>query len=140
MKPPSQTDFRRGLPAVGSLLSEPEIAALVHQRGQRIVVSAIRKIINRARASAEEASDWVAEVISPDSRATDTVDKLAQYAEVGTPEYWLIDSGAGTVIVYVLGEGEAAYTLSANYSAGGTIRSTVLEGFEVAVNDLLGSV
>jgi Uma2 family endonuclease len=82
--------------------------------------------------------DWVAEVISPGSRATDSKDKLRQYAEAGIPEYWLIDPEAGTVDVYVLSDGEAAYTLHSSCSAGETIRSVALEGFEVAVDDLLG--
>jgi Uma2 family endonuclease len=82
--------------------------------------------------------DWVAEVISPGSRVTDTKDKLRQYAEAGIPEYWLIDPEAGTVDVYVLSDGVAAYTLHSNCSAGETIRSAALEGFEVAVDDLLG--
>jgi Uma2 family endonuclease len=81
--------------------------------------------------------DWVAEVISPGSRETDTKDKLTQYAEAGIPEYWLIDPEAGTVSVYVLGEGATAYTLRASYAAGETIRSAALDGFEVAVDDLL---
>jgi Uma2 family endonuclease len=107
-------------------IREPDVVFVKQENRARIV----RRYIDGP-------PDWVAEVISPGSRATDTKDKLAQYAEAGIPEYWLIDPEAGTVSVYVLGEGATAYTLRTSYSAGETIRSAALDGFEVAVDDLL---
>jgi Uma2 family endonuclease len=107
-------------------IRQPDVLFVKHGSRARLTESRI-----------EGPPDWVAEIISPGSRATDTKDKLRQYAEAGIPEYWLIDPEAGTVGVYELGEGEAAYTLRASYSAGETIRSTALEGFEVAVDGLL---
>ncbi len=35
--------------------------------------------------------DLAVEVISPESRQRDTVDKLREYAQGGVPEYWLVD-------------------------------------------------
>ena len=41
------------------------------------------------------AADLVVEVISDDSVERDTVEKFAQYAAAGVPEYWLLDGRAG---------------------------------------------
>jgi Uma2 family endonuclease len=107
-------------------IREPDVIFVKQENRERI-----------ARRYIDGPPDWVAEIISPGSRTTDTKDKLKQYAEAGISEYWLIDPEAGMVSVYVLGEGATAYTLSASYSAGETIRSAALDGFEVAVDDLL---
>ena len=36
-------------------------------------------------------ADIVVEVISPESRQRDTVDKMREYAQGGVPEYWVVD-------------------------------------------------
>ena len=41
------------------------------------------------------AADLVVEVISDDSVERDTVDKVAEYAAAGVPEYWLVDARTG---------------------------------------------
>jgi Uma2 family endonuclease len=82
------------------------------------------------------APDWVAEVISPSSRVIDEVDKLADYAQAGVPEYWLVDLDARTIRVYALADAE--YALAGTYGAGETARSETLGGFEIAVDDVIG--
>jgi Uma2 family endonuclease len=82
------------------------------------------------------APDWVAEVISPGSRKIDEVDKLADYASAGIPEYWLVDLEARTVRVYALAA--AKYALAGTYGAGETARSETLGGFEIPVDDVIG--
>ncbi len=79
--------------------------------------------------------DWVAEVTSPGTRKTDEVDKLAEYARAGIPEYWLVDPENKSVGVYVL-RGEDAYTLAETYAPGQEARSEVIEGFEAPVDRL----
>ena len=81
--------------------------------------------------------DWVAEIIDEVSRHTDEVDKLAEYAEAGIPEYWLLDSKAVNIRVYVLREGASEYILNATYKAGEIARSVTIPGFEVAVDKIL---
>lgn len=39
----------------------------------------------------EGPADLVIEIVSPGSRVTDAIDKLAEYERGGVPEYWLID-------------------------------------------------
>ncbi len=80
--------------------------------------------------------DWVAEVISPGTRHTDEIDKLAEYARAGVPEYWLVDPENRAIRVYVL-RGVPAYTLAGTYTPGQTARSESLEGFEVMVDKIV---
>jgi Uma2 family endonuclease len=47
--------------------------------------------------------DLAVEVISPDSRVRDRVDKPREYAAAGVREYWLIDPDAETIEVFRLG-------------------------------------
>ncbi len=82
------------------------------------------------------APDWVAEVISPGSRKIDEVEKLADYAEAGIPEYWLVDLDARTIRVYALAD--AKYALAGTYGAGETARSETLGGFKIPVDDVIG--
>lgn len=53
----------------------------------------------------EGAPDLVIEVISPSSRRHDRLLKLQGYADIGVPEYWLVDAEALTIERLVLAEG-----------------------------------
>jgi Uma2 family endonuclease len=81
--------------------------------------------------------DWVAEVISPGSRTIDEVDKLADYAKAGVPEYWLVDLEEQTIRVNVLA-GDS-YRLAATYQAGQTARAETVEGFAIPVDQVMGA-
>jgi len=83
----------------------------------------------------EGAPDWVAEVISPGTRHTDEVKKMAEYARAGVPEYWLLDPKKHTIRVCHL-EGEV-YSLTATYQPGQMARSVTISGFEVSVGEVL---
>jgi len=78
--------------------------------------------------------DWVCEIISPRSRKIDTEDKIAEYAQAGIPEYWLLDSKTKTIRVYIL-EGKR-YTLNATYGMGDIAKSVTIRGFEIAVSEV----
>ena len=78
--------------------------------------------------------DWVAEIISPGDREVDEVVKLKEYAQAGTPEYWLVDPEDATIRIYVLAGN--AYELSAQVSQGKVGRSVSIAGFEVALDDV----
>ena len=81
------------------------------------------------------AADLVAEVISPDSRRRDRIDKRDLYEQHGVLEYWLIDPEAGTVEVLFLEQG--TFGLIGRWRAGERARSRLLRGFAVSVSDLL---
>lgn len=83
-----------------------------------------------------EPPDWVAEVVLPGTKNTDEVDKLAEYAKAGIPEYWLVDIKDMTIRVYALRGGEV-YTLVETYRAGEIARSETIAGFEVMVDRVM---
>jgi len=80
--------------------------------------------------------DLAMEVVSddPKDRQRDYVDKLAEYAEAGISEYWIVDYQERVVIVNKLVDGE--YAEQGRFVAGDQAASALLEGFEVDVQAL----
>jgi Uma2 family endonuclease len=75
------------------------------------------------------APDWVAEVISPGTREADEIAKLAEYAQAGVSEYWLVDPENRTVRVHTLADGE--YEVTASFAETETASSPTIPGFEI---------
>jgi len=82
------------------------------------------------------AADLVAEVISPDSRQRDRIDKGDRYEQHGVREYWLIDPEAQTVEVLYLVAGR--YQLVGRWHPRQRAHSRLLEGFSLSVSALFG--
>ena len=101
---------------------EPDLAALRSRSDPR----------NEARYW--RGADVVAEVVSTDDPARDLVDKPADYAEAGIPEYWIVDPRVETVTVLTLAGG--TYVEHGVFSRGDTARSPLLDGFAVDVTAL----
>ena len=80
-------------------------------------------------------ADLVAEVVSPDGPQRDLVEKRADYAEGGIPEYWIVDPRDDTITVLTLKGG--AYVEHGVFRRGAIATSPLLEGFtaDVAVFD-----
>ena len=78
----------------------------------------------------------VVEVVSAHSRETDYGEKKGEYERAGIREYWIVDPDEGTISVYVLREKK--YELLGRWKKGEVVRSETLDGFEVAVEDILG--
>ncbi|MFQ5596346.1 MAG: Uma2 family endonuclease, partial [Anaerolineae bacterium] len=103
-------------------IREPDILFVSHTHADRI---------------AEEAygpPDLVVEVLSPGTQSVDRGEKFLEYARAGIGEYWLVDPEAQTVEVFVLKE--EAFTLLVKAGPGEKAHSRVLEGFDVAVDDV----
>ena len=77
-------------------------------------------------------ADVVVEVVSPDQPERDLVEKRADYAEAGIPEYWIVDPRFDTVTVLALER--AVYVEHGVFTRGMRAESAVLEGFSVDVN------
>ena len=77
-------------------------------------------------------ADLVAEVVSPDNPDRDLVEKRADYAAAGIPEYWIVDPRDETVTVLTLRDG--AYVEHGEYRRGAAARSLLLAGFTADVD------
>ena len=77
-------------------------------------------------------ADLVAEVVSPDDPQRDLVEKRADYAEGGIPEYWIVDPRDETVTVLVLAGG--AYVEHGVFRRGDNATSPLLDGFTADVS------
>jgi Uma2 family endonuclease len=80
-------------------------------------------------------ADLVVEVVSPDDPERDTVEKVADYAEAGIPEYWIVNPEDETVTVLSL-QGEA-YATHGVFRRGDVATSVLLAGFTADVSDIL---
>ena len=80
------------------------------------------------------APDLVVEVLSPATAERDGTLKLDLYAQYGVKEYWIVDPDAGTMTVLL--RGESGFDVSGVYGKGQTMRSPMLEGFSVALEEV----
>ena len=79
-------------------------------------------------------ADLVVEVVSPDRPERDVVDKRADYAEAGIPEYWVVDPRDETITVLELRAD--GYVEHGVYGLGGEADSPLLPGFSAVVADV----
>ena len=104
---------------------EPDVAALLDaadaRGGERLWTGA----------------DLLAEVVSPDDPDRDYVEKRADYAGAGVPEYWIVDPRAGVRRVTVLTLDGAAYRERGAFAEGAAATSALLPGFAADVSALL---
>lgn len=82
----------------------------------------------------EGVPDLVIEVLSPWNWNLDRQKKFKIYAKAGVPEYWIVDPEKRMMELYIL-HGNA-YRLLANHSAGESVRSKILAGFEAKLEDI----
>jgi Uma2 family endonuclease len=78
------------------------------------------------------APDLVVEIVSPGTIKRDRVIKKDLCARFGVREYWVVDPSNFSIEIYVLQNNE--YVLHDLQEGNGTITSTVLTGFELALN------
>lgn len=98
---------------------EPDIAVVLDAHRHRLTPTYI-----------DGPADVVVEVISPESRDRDRIEKYREYALAGIPEYWLIDPVLKTAEFYTLREGSYE---PAGIDAEGRFWSNTLPGFWLMV-------
>jgi len=83
-----------------------------------------------------DGADLVVEVVSddPKDRKRDYEEKLADYAEGGIAEYWIVDYDRKLVLVHQLVEG--SYVIRGEYTLEQQAASVLLDGFVVDVTKL----
>jgi Uma2 family endonuclease len=79
--------------------------------------------------------DLTFEIESPITRRRDRTLKQEAYREAGVPEYWRVNPRIQTVTVLVLSEDRAGY-VERVYGPGDTLRSALLPGLAIRVDDL----
>jgi len=89
-------------------------------------------IVKRGRI--EGAPDIIAEILSPSNWLTDRREKFQLYAKAGVLEYWIVNPQGRTIELFALREGR--YDLIGKYGIGETVRSEILAGFEVKVDEV----
>ena len=78
--------------------------------------------------------DLIVEILSPSNWLVDRREKFEVYQEAGVREYWIVDTDQRLVEVFVLREG--VFTQLGRWGGGETVRSEVLTGFEIAVDEI----
>lgn len=78
-----------------------------------------------------EGADLVIEVVSPDAPQRDLVTKRAEYAQLGIPEYWIIDPRSERITVLQLNDG--AYQEHGVFRRGDVATSALLSELHIAV-------
>jgi len=84
----------------------------------------------------EGVPDLVVEVLSPGNPSLDLDVKLRAYEEAGVAEYWIVDPKLRNVVLHRLGTGRSGYRRLGPFRSGEVVRSAVLSGFELKVEDL----
>jgi Uma2 family endonuclease len=79
-------------------------------------------------------ADLVVEVVSPSSRRYDRVTKLAWYAKLGVPEYWIVDPDARTLERLVLDDG--SYVVAETFEGDATFEPASFEGLAIPLQRL----
>jgi len=79
--------------------------------------------------------DLVVEIISPSSYYRDRYEKFAIYEKYGVKEYWIVLPGEKVVEVWCLKEGK--YVLHSIAAEKGEVKSCVLKGLKVRVEEVL---
>jgi Uma2 family endonuclease len=82
-------------------------------------------------------ADLAMEVVSddPKDRQRDYETKLADYAEAGIAEYWIVDFERRRVVVHRLDGG--AYVVHGEFAPGDVASSAMLSGFQIDVSALM---
>jgi len=80
------------------------------------------------------APDIVVEILSPSNNIVELKNKYEIYEESGVNEYWVVSPGDRTFLVYNLVNSK--YQTTRLMGAGDIFRSSVLEGFELDLNEM----
>ncbi len=81
------------------------------------------------------APDLVVEVLSPGNTRMELLNKYRVYEEFGVKEYWVVSQSDQNVLIYTL-NGDGKFQPSKIFTLSEKITSSVLPGFELALDDV----
>ncbi len=90
--------------------------------------------LSKIKKRIEGTPDLVVEVVSPSSLKRDITDKFRLYEKHGVKEYWLVFPAEKSVLVFTLTD--KGYELFSEAHEKGKVKSKLLEGFELEVEEL----
>ena len=102
-----------------------------------LFVSRDREHLLRGGDNVRGAPDLVVEILSPATAERDRGCKRVLYERHGVAEYWLVDPAEGTVSIHRQRGG--ALTLTRTFGRGETLRSPLLAGLNIDLDDVFSS-
>ncbi len=94
--------------------------------------------LSKVRDKIDGAPELVVEVVSPSTLKRDISDKMRVYQDYGVKEYWLVFPLEKTIVIYEFTQkGYEAFSFA---TEKGKIKSKVLEGFEIEVDEVFGGI
>lgn len=97
------------------------------------VVAILRHNESDAGEKFTDSAGLVVEIVSQDDPNRDWVEKKAEYAAAGIPEYWIADPRDNTLTIFTLDAGAREYREVGRYKEGETAQSILLDGLTVDV-------
>ena len=85
------------------------------------------------------APDIIVEILSPGNSKMELLHKYKVYEEFGVKEYWVVSQSDQSILIYSLNN-LGKFQPSKIFTLTEKINSTVLEGFELALDDIFGDL
>ena len=85
------------------------------------------------------APDLIIEILSPGNSKVELLHKYQVYEEFGVREYWVVSQSDESVLVYTLNEFQK-FLPSKLFTRSEKVRSSVVSGFEIALDDIFGNL
>jgi len=85
------------------------------------------------------APDLIVEILLPGNTKVELLHKYQVYQEFGVKEYWVVSQSDQSILIYTLNE-YGKFQPSKIFTLSEKITSTVLPGFELALDDVFGDL
>ncbi len=89
-------------------------------------------------AGCKGAPDLIVEILSPSTSSKDLKDKFWLYQEHKVKEYWVVYPGENIIEIFILNE-KNEFESTGKFLPGDTIKSKVLTGFNLKINEVFNS-
>lgn len=101
-------------------------------------ISVICDLTKLDEAGCKGAPDLIVEILSPSTSSKDLKEKFWLYQEHKVREYWVVYPGENIIEPFEL-DHEGIFRSKGKFVEGDTLKSTVLSGFSIQINDVFKS-